>query len=76
MLHQVVMRLGNKLSSHGYCSWIISTFLPRLEQELAGLGNALRELLAEATAYGVAPAELADQLVRRGSRPASCYSSR
>ena len=37
----------------------------QLEQRLAGIGNTLRELFAEAEADGVAPAEAADRLVRR-----------
>jgi glutamate dehydrogenase/leucine dehydrogenase len=37
----------------------------RLEQALAGIGETLRELFAEADAEGVTPADAADRLVRR-----------
>jgi glutamate dehydrogenase/leucine dehydrogenase len=37
----------------------------RLEQSLAGIGDTLRTLLAEAEAEGITPAEAADRLVRR-----------
>jgi glutamate dehydrogenase/leucine dehydrogenase len=37
----------------------------RLEERLAGVGDTLRELFAEADAEGITPAEAADQLVRR-----------
>jgi len=37
----------------------------QLEQRLAGIGDTLRELFAEADADGVTPAEAADRLVRR-----------
>jgi glutamate dehydrogenase/leucine dehydrogenase len=38
---------------------------PQLEQRLAGIGDTLRTLFAEADAEGVTPAEAADRLVRR-----------
>ena len=37
----------------------------QLEQRLAGIGNTLQELFAEASAEGITPAEAADRLVRR-----------
>jgi leucine dehydrogenase len=37
----------------------------QLEQRLAGIGDTLRTLLAEAEAEGITPAEAADRLVRR-----------
>jgi glutamate dehydrogenase/leucine dehydrogenase len=37
----------------------------RLEERLAGVGDTLRELFAEAEAEGITPAEAADRLVRR-----------
>ena len=37
----------------------------RLEERLAGVGDTLRELFAEADAEGITPAEAADRLVRR-----------
>jgi glutamate dehydrogenase/leucine dehydrogenase len=39
-----------------------------LEQRLAGIGDTLRELLAEAEAEGITPAEAADRLVQRRLR--------
>lgn len=38
---------------------------PRLEQQLAGVGDTLRMLFAEAEADGIPPAEAAERLVRR-----------
>ncbi len=38
---------------------------PQLEERLAGIGDTLRTLFAEADAEGVTPAEAADRLVRR-----------
>jgi leucine dehydrogenase len=38
---------------------------PRLEQELAGIGDTLRALFAEAEAERITPAEAADRLARR-----------
>jgi glutamate dehydrogenase/leucine dehydrogenase len=38
---------------------------PRLEQQLAGIGDTLRLLFAEAEADGITPAEAADRLVQR-----------
>ncbi|HZS31554.1 MAG TPA: Glu/Leu/Phe/Val dehydrogenase dimerization domain-containing protein [Gaiellaceae bacterium] len=38
---------------------------PRLEQQLAGIGDTLRGLFAEAEADGITPAEAADRLVQR-----------
>ena len=37
----------------------------RLEERLAGIGETLRELFAEAHGHGITPAEAADRLVRR-----------
>jgi glutamate dehydrogenase/leucine dehydrogenase len=37
----------------------------QLEQRLAGIGDTLRALFAEADAEGITPAEAADRLVRR-----------
>ena len=37
----------------------------QLEERLAGIGDTLRTLFAEAEADGITPAEAADQLVRR-----------
>ena len=38
---------------------------PQLEQRLAGIGDTLRTLFAEAQADGITPADAADRLVRR-----------
>jgi glutamate dehydrogenase/leucine dehydrogenase len=38
---------------------------PQLEQRLAGIGDTLRTLFAEADVEGITPAEAADRLVRR-----------
>jgi leucine dehydrogenase len=47
----------------------------QLEQRLAGIGNTLRELFAEAEADGITPAAAADRLVRRRLAEArSAYS--
>ncbi len=43
----------------------------RLEAALAGIGDTLRELFAEADADGITPAEAADRLVRRRLAEAS-----
>jgi glutamate dehydrogenase/leucine dehydrogenase len=40
----------------------------QLEQRLAGIGDTLRELYAEAASEGITPAEAADRLVRRRLR--------
>ena len=37
----------------------------QLEERLAGIGNTLRTLFAEAEAEGITPADAADRLVRR-----------
>jgi leucine dehydrogenase len=38
---------------------------PRLEEQLAGIGDTLRELFAEAEADGITPAQAAERLVER-----------
>jgi leucine dehydrogenase len=38
---------------------------PHLEERLAGIGDTLRTLFAEAASAGITPAEAADRLVRR-----------
>jgi glutamate dehydrogenase/leucine dehydrogenase len=43
----------------------------QLEERLAGIGETLRTLFAEADAEGITPAEAADRLVRRRLADAS-----